>query len=341
MTLEQGSLQTVVSIDALTRLVMAVFTSRGMSDRDAAIMAGVVVAAERDGTRSHGIQRMRGYVDSIECGWIDPRAEPQLEHTATATIAVDAGNGFAQIALARASPDLMTLARQHGMAVLTTRNSHHFAALWPDIEPFAEAGFIALTMVNSRPWMTAWDSRQRVLGTNPVAFACPRAAGGPVVWDQASSRMSQGDVLLHASAGQKLPAEVGVDVDGQPCTDAAAVLAGGALLPFGGVKGSSIAFMVEVLVAAFGGGKFGFEDGRAAFPKATTSNAGQFVLLLDPGVNCGDFALRVELLLAAMLARGVTRLPADRRYAARREAERVGISVRRDLLREVERFAGG
>jgi delta1-piperideine-2-carboxylate reductase len=138
-----------------------------------------------------------------------------------------------------------------------------------------------------------------------------------------------------------LPADVGVDADGQPCTDAAAVLEAGALLPFGGVKGSSIAFMVEVLVAAFGGGQFGFEDGRAAFPKATTSNAGQFVLLLDPRVNGGDFAGRVELLLASMMTRGVARLPADRRYAARREAEQVGISVRSDLLREVERFAGG
>jgi delta1-piperideine-2-carboxylate reductase len=333
--------QRVVSIETLTSLVSAVFTARGMSGGDARIMAHVVVAAERDGTRSHGIQRIRGYVDSIECGWIDPRAEPQVRRGATATLTADGRNGFAQIALGRARPELMALARAHGMAVLTTRNAHHFAALWPDIEPFAETGLIALTMVNTRPWVTAWDSTQRVLGTNPVAFACPRADARPVIWDQASSRMSQGDVLLHARAGRPLPDGVGVDAAGHPCADAAAILEGGALLPFGGVKGSSIAFMVEVLVAAFGGGKFGFEDDRSAFPKAATSNTGQFVLLLDPAANGGGFAARIETLLAEMTARGVSRFPADRRYAARRKAERDGLTVPADLLADLERFAQG
>ncbi len=330
---------TTISIETLTALVKAVFTTRRMCDADADIMAGVVVAAERDGTCSHGIQRMRGYVDSIECGWIDPRAEPVVQRTATSILAVDAANGFAQIALARARAALTALAGEHGTAVLTIRNSHHFAALWPDIEPLAEAGFIALTMVNSRPWITAWDSTQKVLGTNPVAFACPRAGAGPVIWDQASSRMSQGDVLLHASAGRPLPANIGVDANGQSCSDATSVLQGGALLPFGGAKGSSVAFMVEILVAAFGGGHFGFEDGRNAFPKATTSNAGQFVLLLDPKVNVGDFAGRVENLLTDMAGRGVSRLPGDRRYANRRKSEAAGISVPSALLRDVERFA--
>lgn len=331
----------IVSIERLTELVTAVFTRRGMAAADAAVMAHTVVAAERDGTRSHGIQRIRGYVDSIDCGWIDPRAEPVVARRATTVLGVDAANGFAQIALARVRGELMGLAREHGVAVGSIRNSHHFAALWPDIEPFAAVGFVAMTMVNSRPWITAWDSTRRVLGTNPVAFACPRAAGGPVIWDQASSRMSQGDVLLHARAGQAVPDGVGVDAAGQPCADAAAVLEGGALLPFGGAKGSSIAFMAEVLVAAFGGGHFGFEDDRSRFPKATTSNAGQFVLLLDPAAHGGGFAARIEALLAEMAARGVARFPADRRYAARREAERVGVSVPDDLLTELERYASG
>lgn len=334
-------METVVSIERLTALVTAVFTTRGMTEANARTMAGTVVAAERDGTRSHGIQRMRGYVDSIECGWINVHADPRVRRTATSMLSVDADNGFAQIALAQARAELMALAREHGVAIGAVRNSHHFAALWPDIEPFAEAGLIALTMVNSRPWITAWDSTQRVLGTNPVAFACPRAEGGPVIWDQASSRMSQGDVLLHARAGKKLPEGVGVDAAGASCADANAVLESGALLPFGGAKGSSIAFMVEVLVAGLGGGKFGFEDDRSAFPKATTSNTGQLFLLVDPAVNGDRFATRIEGLLAEMRGRGVERFPADRRYAARREAERVGVSVPADLLAELERYAGG
>jgi len=331
-------LQTTVLVEALTELVAAAFVNCGMAEGDARTMADVVVAAERDGTRSHGIQRMRGYVESMESGWVDPRAEPRIERSATAMLSVDAGNGFAQIALSRAKSDLMMLARQHGMAALTTRNSHHFAALWPDIEPFAEAGFIALTVLNTRPWTTAWDGTKKVLGTNPMAFACPRAGANPVVWDQASSTMSQGDVLLHATARRPLPLGAGVDADGQPSTDAAAVLREGALLPFAGTKGSSIAFMVEILAAAFGGGRFGFEDRSASVPGAVTTNGGQFLLLLDPSMSGSDFAARVESLLATILASGSKRLPGDRRYAKRQEAETVGISVPSNLLEELNGY---
>jgi delta1-piperideine-2-carboxylate reductase len=331
-------LQTTVSVKTLTELVAAVFVSRGMAKDDARIMAGVVVAAERDGTRSHGIQRMRGYVESMDSGWVDPRAEPCIWRSTTAVLSADGSNGFAQIALSRARSDLMLLTRQHGIAVLATKNCHHFAALWPDIEPFAEAGFIALTMLNSRPWMAVWDGTRKVLGTNPMAFACPRVGTNPLVWDQASSTMSQGDVLLHAAAGRRLPPGAGVDADGQPSTDAAAVLRDGALLPFAGAKGSSIAFMVEILVAAFGAGRFGFEDKSASVPGAATSNAGQFLLLLDPNANCDDFTRRVESLLATILTRGGKRLPGDRRYAKRREAETAGISVPSNLLQELNGY---
>jgi delta1-piperideine-2-carboxylate reductase len=194
-------------------------------------------------------------------------------------------------------------------------------------------------MVNTRPWMASWEGRRRALGTNPVAFACPRAGAPPVVWDQASSAMSQGDVLRHAHAVQPLPPGVGVDAEGRPSTDATAVLKDGALLPFAGAKGSSIAFMVEILAAAFGGGRFGFEDASGSVAGAITSNAGQFLLLLDPGA--GDFGGRVEALLASILASGSARLPGDRRYARRREAERNGIVVASERLDEVRGYVRG
>jgi len=327
--------QTVVSVAALIELVAGVFTSRGMASNNARTMAKVIVAAERDGTLSHGLQRMRGYASSMDAGWVDPRAEVTLQRTADATILADAGNGFAQIVLERARDDLIAAARKNGVAVLGTRNSHHFAALWPDVEPFAEAGLIAITMVNTRPWMTAWDGAHRVLGTNPLAFACPRANGPPIVWDQASSTMSQGEVLRHARAGRAVSPGVGVDAKGRPCTDAATILDEGALLPFAGAKGSSIAFMVEILAAAFGGGHFGFEDASASIPGAVTSNTGQFLMVIDPGAGNGGFGARVEALLATILAGGADRLPGDRRYAKRREAERSGIAVTHEMLDEV------
>jgi delta1-piperideine-2-carboxylate reductase len=331
----------MLSVDELTKLVAAVFERQGMTVADARIMAGIVVAAERDGARGHGLQRMRGYVSSIQAGWVDPRAEPTFEQRRPWLLAADAGNGFAQIALARAKERLLRMVRENGTAVLATRNSHHFAALWPDIEPFAAAGFIVITMVNSRPWMTAWGGRRRAFGTNPVAFACPVAGAPPVVWDQASSVISQGEVLLHRAAGKALPSGTGIDRAGDPTTDPDAILGGGALLPFAGAKGASIAFMVEILVAAFGGGRFGFEDRSANVPGAVTSNAGQFLLLIDPAAaGAMDFGGRVAGLLALVRASGSERLPGDRRYAARQQSILNGIAVSPAMLTELHGLAG-
>ena len=119
--------------------------------------------------------------------------------------------------------------------------------MWPDIEPFAREGFIALTMVNSMASVVPHGGHRKLYGTNPLGFAVPRAGRDPLVFDQASSAWSNGDVQIARREGRPLPPGVGVDRDGKPTTDPNAVLEGGALLPFGGHKGSSIAMMMEIM----------------------------------------------------------------------------------------------
>ena len=300
----------------------------GMASTNARLVAETIVAAERDGSRSHGLQRLAGYLSSLDSGWVDGHARPVVTRRAAGMIHVDARNGFAQVALARAAPLLRRTARRTGVAVLGIHHSHHFAALWPDVEPLAADGFVAITMVNSRSRLVAWGGQAKVLGTNAMAFACPRRGAPPLVWDQASSAMAQGEVLVRAAAGTPLPDGVGVDRDGAPTTDPTAVLEGGAFLPFAGPKGSAIALMVEVLAAALTGGRFGFEDASVGIAGAVTSNAGQFLLLIDPAAMAPDgFTDRIEALIGRLRAAGSERLPADARYARRARAAVEGIEV--------------
>ncbi|HLM13937.1 MAG TPA: Ldh family oxidoreductase [Reyranella sp.] len=314
----------------LQSLVEQVLAHHGVAFTRAPLLAATIVAAERDGSRSHGLQRLAGYVSSLSSGWVDGAAEPVVHEAGPGLLKVDAGNGFAQVALAQAAPQLRAMAAAHGSATLTTANGHHFAGLWPDIEPLAADGYIALTMVNTRAHMAVWQGTRKVLGTNPMAFACPRRSALPVVWDQASSVMSQGDVLLASAAKRPLPAGVGVDASGKATTDPDAVLKGGALLPYGGIKGGSLAFMIEVL-ATLGGARFGFEDESARSPGAVTSNAGQFLLLIDPRRFGDGFLDRIEALIEQLRDAGTGRLPGDLRYERRRVAERDGVEVSPDM----------
>src|SRR5579872_6622877 len=131
----------VLSVEALADLVARVLVRHRMTTRNAGIVAAVVVAAERDGARSHGLLRLPGYVATLKSGFVDGAAVPAVADTAPGLVATDARNGFAQVALADSRGLLETKARTAGIALLAIRNSHHFAALWPDIEPFAAAGF--------------------------------------------------------------------------------------------------------------------------------------------------------------------------------------------------------
>ncbi len=330
-----------IPVEALTELVSRVLARHGLGEGSAEVVARTIVAAERDGSRSHGLLRVAGYLSSLDCGWVDGRAIPVLRESGPGTLEVDAGNGFAQGALAQAAPTMRAMARRVGCAVMTMRNSHHFAALWPDIEPFAADGLVALTMVNTRSRIVMWGGTRKVLGTNPMAFACPREVRPPIVWDQASSIMSQGEVLVVSAAKGQLPDKVGVDAQGQPTVDPDAVLQGGALLPFGGVKGGSLAFMIEILTAVMGGARFGFEDESGSIPGALTSNAGQFLLLIDPQrFGSASFLERVERLVAHLQGGGTTRLPGDLRYQRRQAAERDGVEVAPAMHEYLETEAG-
>ena len=325
-----------ISIAELQSLVEQALASHGVAPARAPLLAATIVAAERDGSRSHGLQRLAGYVSSLLCGWVDGAAEPVVHEVGPGLLKVDARNGFAQVALAEAAPRLRAMAARQGSATLTTANGHHFAALWPDIEPLAADGYVALTMVNTRARMVVWQGTRKVLGTNPMAFACPRRSAPPVVWDQASSVMSQGDVLLASAARRPLPDGVGVDATGKATADPDAVLKDGALLPYGGIKGSSLAFMVEVL-ATLGGARFGFEDTSGKIPGAVTSNAGQFLMLVDPRRFGDGFIDRIEALIAELRDAGTGRLPSDLRYERRRVAERDGIDVSPEMHEYLKR----
>jgi delta1-piperideine-2-carboxylate reductase len=334
-----------VSFAELVALVEAVLVNGGFSPPNARVIAEIVAAAERDGARSHGLFRLAGYLSEVGSGWARGDAVPRLTRTDGAVIGVDGDNGYCQPAYRLARDLLCERARALGVAALAIRNAHHLAALWPEAEDLAARGFVALVFRGSRALVAPPGGRRPVFGTNPMAFACPRPAGGqpPIVFDMATSAMARGEISLAAEAGHAVPPGVGVDAEGQPTTDPAAILEGGVQLPFGGHKGGLIALMVELVACALCGGLLAIEDRSAGTPGAASANSGQFILAIDPAATSEDaagFAGRVDLLAAALGGNGEARLPGARRQAARAQAEAVGISVDAAALARLRALSG-
>ena len=80
-----------------------------------------------------------------------------------------------------------------------------------------------------------------------------------MVFDMATASMAMGEVQVAKREGHSVPEGTGLDADGNPTTDPAAISDGGVLLPFGGHKGSAIAMMVELLAGGLIGEAFSYE----------------------------------------------------------------------------------
>ena len=242
-----------LSIGELHSLCLRALRAHGLREPSARLVAESITSAEASGCHSHGVFRLQGYCEALETGRVDGRAEPVLESLAgTATVRVNAQGSFAPAALDLAVPALASAARQHGVAACAVRDAFHFAALWPEAEALAGRGLLALATVNSKAFVANAAGGPPVFGTNPIAFGCPRRDGRPpLVFDQACSAMARGDVSLAARDGRPLAYGVGLDRAGAPSRDAAVVLDGGVLLPFGAPaaahKGANLAMMVELL----------------------------------------------------------------------------------------------
>jgi delta1-piperideine-2-carboxylate reductase len=271
---------------------------------------------------------------------VDGKAEPEVNPASPSLIRIDARNGFAQPALAAGAKAINAAVEGTGIAIVAIQNSHHFSALWPDVEPFAREGLLALAFVNGLANVVPHGGNKPVYGTNPIAFATPVAGGEPLVVDQATSVMANGEVRLHALANSPLPPGTGIDSAGSPSTDPHAILAGGALNTFGGYKGSAIALLVELLAGALTGGQLSFENDFGDCVGAQTPKAGQLLVVIDPtrGGN-GAFAQRVSHLCSRLIDAGQDRLPGQRRYANRLNAERFGIPISEDDLVRLKALA--
>tara|TARA_R110000751_G_scaffold4347_5_gene21266 strand:- start:4646 stop:5692 length:1047 start_codon:yes stop_codon:yes gene_type:complete len=324
-----------LSIDALTGLLARIFRRNGCSDRVADILAANCAGAEAAGSFSHGIFRIDGYVSTLRSGWVDGAAEPRVLVEAPAYLAVEAANGFAQPAFLAAREAFVERVRENGIAFLAIRDSHHFGALWPDVTPLAEEGLIAISLVNSFACSIPAGATKPLFGTNPFAFAAPIEGDAPLVFDFATTSMANGDVQIAAREGRQVPPGTGVDRNGAPTCDPAAILDGGSLVPFGGHKGSAISMMIELMVAGMTGGRFSFEVDWSGHPGAQTPRTGQIFIGIDPARSGGEgFAARSAEFVRRLSEAGLAAYPGARRGRSRGGADVVIPRAAHDRLED-------
>lgn len=306
-----------LSLDEIYSLAKNVMLANGCDTANAEALADIICRAERDGSHSHGLFRVPGYVKALRSGKVDGKAKPTIRHLTPAVIQVEGHGCFAPLAQALGLPDLTEATKKIGIAALSLVGVHHFAALWPETEYLADRGFVGIACTAYMPAVAPAGSNEALFGTNPLSFAWPRPGHNPVVYDMATASMAMGDVQIAARDGREVPLGTGLDANGQPTTDPAAI-AKGVLLPFGGYKGSAIAMMVELLAAGMTGEQFSFEARDTDNKDGGPPRGGEMIIGMSPAIIAGDgWQDHVEGFVQKMSNIDGVRLPGARRHKNR------------------------
>jgi len=302
------------------------------SPANAQCVARALVAAEADGLKGHGLSRLPSYAAQAKVGKVDGFATPAMTRARPATVAIDAGNGFAYPAIDLGVATLPEVARRHGIAAAAIRRSHHCGAAGHPVERLAQAGLVALMFANTPAAIAPAGGSKGVLGTNPIAFACPLPGRAPIVIDLSLSKVARGNILAAQQKGERIPAGWALDAAGRPTSDPASALAG-TMVPLGDAKGATLALMVELLAAGLTGANFAAEASSFLDAEGPPPGTGQLIIALDAAAFGGTAAAaRFADLAASIEQQPGARLPGTRRLAARQQAATEGLVIGEALL---------
>jgi len=330
-----------LSVDELTRLAARALRKAGASNATARATAQALVAADMEGLTTHGVARTALYARHLREGRADGSARPKVIRKKAGACLIDAGGGLAYVAAALAVKEAIKRARRYGVAFAGVTNSHHFGAAAYHLAPVAEAGLVGLAFSNSPAAINAWGGTKPLFGTNPIAAIFPRKSEPPLVMDLSLTEVLRGRIMLYAKEGKPIPPGWALDREGKPTTDAQAALTG-SLSAIGGMKGTMLALIVELLCVALTGAAFGFEN-DSYFEPGGKPRVGHAIIAIDPDALAGAEAYfsRLEAMIAAMLADEGVRLPGVRRHEAAAKARAEGIDIGDALHQELRALARG
>lgn len=336
-----------VTADRLRDFIGEAFIACGMSDQNAAKMAGLMAEADLGGQDGHGIFRLPQYIQRIRAGGIAVDPEITVISDRKATALIDGGNGPGHLVMSHAADLAIAKARDCGIGWVGARYSNHAGPAFLYAKMPLRADMIGLYVaVGSANHMPPWGGTDLLLSTNPIAVAVPSGKRPPVVLDMATTVAAYGKVKTAADRGETMPEGWMIDKQGRPMTDPTRS-SEGLLLPIGGPKGFGLSLIFGLLAGTLNGAAFGKSvvDFNAD-PKGVT-NTGQFIVALDIAAfaDVAEFKAEVDDIWAQMKASaklpGVSeiRLPGER-LAATTEARTVdGVTLPAALVGRLDNMA--
>lgn len=239
-----------------------VFMHLKLNFEDAWQAADVLSRADLRGIDTHGVARLKTYVDMFSIGRINPKPNIKIMRERKSVATVDGDSGLGLVVGPKANKIAMDKAAEFGSGWVSVCNTNHYgvASYYP--LQALERDMIGWSMTNSSKIVVPLWGAERMLGTNPISIAFPGFKNPPIVIDLATSVVAFGKIEQAKRQGKKVPEGWMIDGLGNATTDPEDVYAGG-LLPLGstreqgGHKGYALSAMVDILTCVLSGANWG------------------------------------------------------------------------------------
>ncbi len=333
-------------IDRLVDFAAAVLEALDVLPDHARTCALRLVEADARGRDGHGLIRLPQYALRIRAGGYNLRPEIRVVRESGVSALVDGDNAIGQVVMTRAAGLAIEKARANGLAWVGTVRSNHAGAagLYPAMALSEGLGALYCAVANGNG-MPPWGGLERLLGTNPIAFALPAGNEVPFQLDIATTVASHGTIKVRAQAGEPLPEGWVVDAHGSAITDPTRA-SEGFLMPIGGYKGAGLNVMIGLLAGVMNGAAFGRDVVSFQTDHETPTNTGQMMLAFRPDLflDRGEFDEAIDAKLGELRSSepaGATpvTLPGERAAMREAEAREAGVPIAAPLIRKLDDLA--
>jgi hydroxycarboxylate dehydrogenase B len=264
------------SAEELRETATSIFRAAGADPEPTTIVVDHLIDSNLAGHDSHGVLRIPAYVKAMKEATIKPNARPTILRETPVSALVDGNETFGQVSARYGTEVAIRKAKESDVGVVGVVRCNHIGRLGTYSTLAAGQGVVLMVTVGGLGRSVApFGGARGAFGTNPFSFGFPAGERPDLMVDFATSVIAGGKVMVARAKHEPVPAGSMIDATGNPTTDPNAYFAGGALLPFGGHKGSALAALSVLLSQVLvGAGEHG--TGHAL--------SGTFILAIDGGI---------------------------------------------------------
>ena len=251
------------SYEQLSIFSKNIFLKIGCSENDAAIATETLLSADLRGVDSHGVARLSGYVRLWEAQRVNAKPNIKIIHETPSTAVVDGDAGLGLVVAPFAMKVAIEKAKNVGTGWVSVQNSNHYGIAGHHAMMALSHDMIGISMTNASALVAPTFSKDKMLGTNPIAVAIPAGKEAAFVADFATTTAANGKLEILQRKNKTVPSGWVQTKEGGESINANELKDGGALLPLGGNregsshKGYMLGSIVDIFSGVLSGANYG------------------------------------------------------------------------------------